>query len=334
MEISVIVPVYNAENTIEQCLKSLTNQTIRKNLYEIILIDDGSIDNTASVIKTYIAENSEVKISYLKIENSGPARARNIGVKKSDNKIVLLTDSDCKVEENWIEMMYSSFEENDVVAVKGRYKTQQTSEVAKLVQAEFETKYRVLAKYECIDFVDTYSAGYRRDIFLEIEGFDESYPQASTEDIDLSFRLYQKGYKMKFNSHAIVYHIHPDTYSSIFRKKVKFAYWRMYTNFKLGKFSDTRTDKATKLQLLNIPLMLLLLVTSVIFSEVYLHLILITALIFQSLMSLPLYRSYRVITSSNVIKSFLLYSIYVNVKSSGQLYGILKYLINPPKIKN
>lgn len=76
--ISVIVPIFNAERTLEKCLESICKQSY-KNL-EILLIDDGSTDNSSEIIKKFISKDKRIKT--FKQQNSGPAEARNLGLKK------------------------------------------------------------------------------------------------------------------------------------------------------------------------------------------------------------------------------------------------------------
>jgi cellulose synthase/poly-beta-1,6-N-acetylglucosamine synthase-like glycosyltransferase len=110
-----------------------------------------------------------------------------------------------------------------------------------------------------IDFIDTYSAGFRRDRFLEMTGYDTSFPVACAEDIELSYRMSARGWKMKFVPAAIVYHTHPDTLSRYLKKKYKFAFWRMLAVRKNpGKgVKDSHTPQIMKLQLLFAPALLL-----------------------------------------------------------------------------
>jgi len=112
MLVSVIIPAYNEESTIESCLKSLLNQTIEKDTYELIVVDDGSTDSTPEIIKRY-------PVKLFRQENSGPATARNLGAKNSSGEIILFTDADCIADPNWIEEMISPFIDEEVIAVKG-----------------------------------------------------------------------------------------------------------------------------------------------------------------------------------------------------------------------
>src|SRR5437870_2331379 len=106
----------------------------------------------------------------------------------------------------------------------GAYRIAQKSVVARFVQIEYEDRYRLMARLDSIDFIDTYSAGFRRDHFLEMNGYDTSFPVACAEDIELSYRMSARGWKMKFVPTAVVYHTHADTFSRYLNMKYKFAF--------------------------------------------------------------------------------------------------------------
>ena len=92
--VSVVIPAYNAENTIIECLKSVKEQTYTN--LEVIVINDGSKDNTAGILETYKKENKDFPLIIYTIKNSGPATARNIGIKHSRGKYIAFLDSDDK----------------------------------------------------------------------------------------------------------------------------------------------------------------------------------------------------------------------------------------------
>lgn len=263
-KLSVIVPVYNASTTINVCIESLLNQTVDKNDYEIIVVDDGSTDDTAKIIISIPG------VTLIKQRNQGPAVARNKGVEHAKGEIILFTDSDCVPKANWIEEMVRPFrEDNEVVGVKGTYKTKQKQIISRFVQLEYEDKYDVMKRYKYIDFVDTYSAAFKKEIFLDNRGYDANFPVACAEDIDLSYRLSLKGYKMVFNPEAMVYHTHPDTFIDYMKKKYKFAYWRVLALRKNRNkvFKDSHTPQLMKFQILLV-FFLFILSTFSIFSSV------------------------------------------------------------------
>lgn len=103
--ISVIIPVYNCYNYIEECLKSVQEQTISKNLLEVIIVNDGSTDNSESIIKKYIKNNKNWK--YYFQTNKGLSETRNFGVKKCTGNYVFFLDGDDILPSTSLEMLYN-----------------------------------------------------------------------------------------------------------------------------------------------------------------------------------------------------------------------------------
>lgn len=260
---SVIVPVYNGESTIGECLDALMHQDVPRHEYEVIVVDDGSTDRTAQIVK-------EFDVHYVHQPNRGPATARNTGVSQSLGEIVLFTDADCVAQPNWLrEMVTPLVRDRDVAAVKGAYRTKQEELAARFAQAEFEERFRRLAKRRTIDFVDSYSAAFNKRVFLQVGGFNPRYPKANNEDVELSFKIAQKNYKMVFNPNAIVYHTHPDTLLRYARLKFSRAYWRtfVYDKFPRKVLRDSYTPQTLKLQILLAFYLVGAVIGSVLFQE-------------------------------------------------------------------
>ncbi|MBI5492867.1 MAG: glycosyltransferase [Deltaproteobacteria bacterium] len=244
--VSVVVPAYRAEKTIERCLTALLGQDYPKGAYEIIVVDDGSPDRTGDIVKKF-------PVRYLRQSNSGPASARNRGVGEAAGGIILFTDSDCVPETNWMSEMLKPFSDPRVAAVKGAYRTGQRGIVARFSQVEFEERFEMLKKAASIDMVDTYSAGFRKDVFLRMGGFDTSFPAANNEDTELSYRMSKAGLKMVFTPGAIVCHLnHPDSVRRYARLKFSRGFWRMvvYKRFPDKMMKDTYTPRSLKVEIL------------------------------------------------------------------------------------
>jgi len=117
-KISVIVPIYNCENFLDKCIESIINQTY-KNL-EIILINDGSTDNSLKIINEYAKKDKRIKI--IDKKNEGVSPSRNKGIKESTGEYITFVDSDDYIDNNMIERMYQIIKEKKVEAVRINYK--------------------------------------------------------------------------------------------------------------------------------------------------------------------------------------------------------------------
>ena len=113
--ISVIIPCYNSEKTIKKCIDSVLNQTYEN--FEIILINDGSKDNTDKIIKTY----SDKRIRYYDNENQGIGKTRNFGIKEATGDYITFLDSDDYLDKNALKNFYECAASNDLDLVISNY---------------------------------------------------------------------------------------------------------------------------------------------------------------------------------------------------------------------
>jgi glycosyltransferase involved in cell wall biosynthesis len=261
---TVIIPAFNAQDTIDFCLEALIKQTGLDFKLEILVVDDGSTDETVEHIKLFQKQISPENISFkllLQEKNQGPAAARNRGAEEATGEVLLFTDADCIPGLDWVREMLVPFQSEDVSAVKGAYRTQQPELVARFAQAEFESRYQLLEKKDKIDVVFTYAAAIKKAVFLKVGGFDTSFPKADNEDTELSYKI-AENHTIIFNPRAIVYHRHPASLKEYLLKKFSRGYWRMYVyrSFPEKAVQDSYTPQSLKLQIALAYLLLLSLV--------------------------------------------------------------------------
>jgi GT2 family glycosyltransferase len=240
--VSVIVPVYNGSRLLPGCLSALQQQTRRPD--EIIVVDDGSTDDTFAVA-------GRLGVTVLSQPNAGPAAARNLGARVARGRLLLFTDADCVPASDWVERMVAPFTDPGLAGAKGEYRTRQQELVARFVQQEYQDRYDRMAGLAYIDFVDTYSAAYRRDIFLALGGFDVTFPTASVEDQEFSFRMARQGYRLVYVAGALVYHRHDRTLGEYIRRKFWIGYWkaRVMRRYPAKLARDSHTPQVLKVQM-------------------------------------------------------------------------------------
>lgn len=118
IKISVIIPIYNCQKYLPECLQSLSNQSISD--FETILVDDGSSDSSLEICETYSLNNDKVKVIHT--DNNGVSIARNIGLKNAKGELVVFIDADDVLEYNYLEILSQTIENNDVDLVCCGYK--------------------------------------------------------------------------------------------------------------------------------------------------------------------------------------------------------------------
>ena len=131
-DISIIIPAYNAEKYIEKCLDSIINQT--KKELEIIVVNDGSTDNTESIVKNY----KDKRIKYFKNKNQGIGKTRNFGIEKATGKYIMFIDSDDYIEKNECEKLYYKAENNNLdIVICDFYKVYDSGEIEQIHTPNF-----------------------------------------------------------------------------------------------------------------------------------------------------------------------------------------------------
>ena len=319
---SVIIPAKNSAKSLPACLQSLLHQDGFQfgEDYEVIVVDDGSSDNTTSIGEQY-------GVCVIRQANSGPAAARNRGAQSAQSDLLLFTDSDCIPQSNWCQEMIRPFCALEVMGVKGAYLCREFNPVSRFVQQEFEYKYEGMAKLPQIDFVDTYSAAYRKFIFLENKGFDDSFPIPSVEDQELSFRLSRKGYKLVFQPTARVFHKHDLNLREYASRKWGIGYWKAFMLRWLPEkaLSDTYTPASQRWQIVILAFTLLSLICGLIWHWVWI--LACFSLVLFYLSAVPFIK----LLLKNDSKIIAVSLVLLIVRAGALGFGLLCGFLFPPK---
>ena len=149
--ISIIVPIYNVENYLRQCLDSIMNQTYQN--FECLLINDGSPDNSADICREYVSKDSRFR--YFEKENGGVSSARNLGIEHSKGEYITFIDSDDWVESDYLEVLYRALlEEQADIAI---------------------STYKQFNMDDNCYYLHSYQRGYDRKVFTNAELIDALY---------------------------------------------------------------------------------------------------------------------------------------------------------------
>ncbi len=218
MIISIVIPVYNAEKTLENCIKSVLLQDFSKE-YEIIIIDNNSTDKSIEIAKRY-----PVKI--IKEKKQGPAAARNRGLKIAKGKYVAFLDADCVASNKWLENLYNSFISNsNISCVGGKLEPAKPNNLIEEYSA-----FRKILSQERVFKNTPYSPPFllsanmmiKREIGLKLNGFDENL--FIGEDADFCWRIVKSGGKLYYAKKAIAYHYHRSNLKSFLKQTFSYGY--------------------------------------------------------------------------------------------------------------
>ncbi len=219
--VSIVIPAWNAAGRIGGVVRAARKQrgAGRFNLFEVIVVDDGSTDSTAD-------EAEEAGARVIRQENRGPAAARNTGWRAARGGWVFFTDSDCYAGENWVERLALLLAEENTGAAGGSYGiANPRSLLARCVHEEILFRHRRMGRE--VRFLGSFNLASPREVLEEVGGFEDSYRNASGEDNDFSYRIRRAGYRLLFDEKSRVDHVHPENPVRYLREQARHGYWRM-----------------------------------------------------------------------------------------------------------
>ena len=218
MKYSVIVPVYNRPDEVDELLESLSNQTLKD--FEVIIVEDGSVKPCKDVCDKYA---DILALHYYAKENSGPGQSRNYGAERANGEYLLILDSDVVLPEGYLSAIDSSIrhQASDIAAFGGPDAAHPSfTPVQKAISysmTSFFTTGGIRGGKAKLDkfYPRSFNMGIRRDVYHQLGGFSK---MRFGEDIDFSYRIVEAGYRPQLLPEAWVWHKRRTDFRKFFRQ--------------------------------------------------------------------------------------------------------------------
>ncbi|MDD5556449.1 MAG: glycosyltransferase [bacterium] len=216
--VTVVVPVHNGERTIGDCIRSLLDLRPPPSGCEIVVVDNRSRDGTAEVVRRF-------PVRYLRQPRRGAAAARNMGVQEARGAYVAFTDADCLADRDWLDELRGGFTDESVACVGGAIVSPPAFSALEryMAQANPISQEKTIER-DAVPHAITANAMFRRRVFDEVGLFDERFPMAGGEDVDLGWRIHGAGYRMKYVPGARVEHRHKSSARQLFRQHYRYGH--------------------------------------------------------------------------------------------------------------
>lgn len=239
---SVLIAARNEEKNIGNLLKSLYNQTFSKELFEVIIIDDHSEDETISIVENFLKEHKDINLKFFKAEKEGKKHAISQALHLAENELILVTDADCFLKETWIESIVNFYKEKKCKMI-----------LAPVLLSPAETFFEKIQVLEHLSLIGSTAGSanigfpvmcnganmaYEREAALEVEKFRKDFNIPSGDDMFL-MEQFVKNYghqsvKFLLSKSAIVETKTCKTVSEFFRQRRRWvSKTKAYTSWKI-----------------------------------------------------------------------------------------------------
>jgi hypothetical protein len=213
-QVSVVVCAYNAASTLEDTLDGLT--TLDYPDYEVILVNDGSTDETDEIARRY-------DIQVVSTTNRGLSAARNTGLDKSAGQIIAYIDADARPDRHWLQYLAAAFRDGDYDAVGGpNISPAGDGAIAECVSNAPGNPTHVMLSDRVAEHIPGCNMAFRRELLTSLGGFDPRFRVAG-DDVDLCWRIQDAGGKIGFSPAAVVWHHRRNSIRAFWRQQVGYG---------------------------------------------------------------------------------------------------------------
>lgn len=205
--VAVVLPVLNGGATIVECVESVLAQTLPASHYSVVVVDNGSGDDTRTLLRRF-----EPRVMVASQSVRGPGAARNLGIHLSSEPIIAFIDADCIATPTWLKNLVRPFDDPDVGMIGGRILTPPgANDIARYGERIHDHKSAI----ECprLPYVISMNAAVRRRVLTEVGLFDVGFRRG--EDVDLSWRVARAGHRFRYAHDAVIHHHNESTLTGL-----------------------------------------------------------------------------------------------------------------------
>jgi glycosyltransferase involved in cell wall biosynthesis len=239
--VSVVVPVYNGAATIASCVEALLAQTYRREITEIVIVDNGSTDATREIAARYpvtLISETGIRTSYA---------ARNRGIAHATGDVIAFTDADCAPAADWLEQLLAPFAEAAVSAVRGAVEDAAPASLAEEFTAQLAPF--AMTVHRGWKSLVTVNVAIRRSVLQQLGAFDEQLPTGG--DVDLGWRLQQQPqWRIVEAPTAIVTHRHRSTFRGVFAQYRRYGLSEVILTTLYGGRNGSQTPREQQKRML------------------------------------------------------------------------------------
>jgi len=228
LQFSIIIPVYNRPNEVDELLESLTKQTQLP--FEIIIVEDGSPNTCGHIVNKY---EKDLNLRYFLTKNQGAGKSRNYGMQKATGNYFIIFDSDCLIPKHYLETVAQQLNSRYTDAFGGPdaahssfttiQKAINYSMTSLFTTGGIRGKKKSVGKFQPRSF----NLGISKEAFLKTNGFSDL---KIGEDIDLTFRLWNDGFESQLIDNAFVYHKRRTSFGQFYKQTYAFGTARPLLN--------------------------------------------------------------------------------------------------------